>query len=129
MASYLVSALCRATLRSDGEVAVGFILEYIDRNRLEHPVHLPRPAGSGGARCVDPSGGLGVAACAPGGRALSFVTRFRAVQGAAYATAVCVLWIVTFLFGAWISTPNAMPDIRGTIERDGLLENAGLFSS
>jgi hypothetical protein len=37
------------------------------------------------------------AAGAPG-----FVTRFRAVQGAGYATAVCVLWVLTFLMGAWI---------------------------
>jgi hypothetical protein len=28
-----------------------------------------------------------------------FVTRFRSVHGASYATAVCVLWIVTFFFG------------------------------
>src|SRR5262245_61270198 len=33
-----------------------------------------------------------------------FVTRFRAVQGAGYAPAVCLLWIVTFIFGAWIYT-------------------------
>ena len=33
-----------------------------------------------------------------------FVTRFRAVQGAGYAAAVCVLWIATFIFGAWIYT-------------------------
>ena len=32
----------------------------------------------------------------------NFVTRFRAVQGAGYATAVCVLWVLTFLMGAWI---------------------------
>ena len=36
--------------------------------------------------------------------AAGFVTRFRAVQGAGYAAAVCVLWIVTFIFGAWIYT-------------------------
>ena len=40
----------------------------------------------------------------PGG----FVTRFRAVQGAGYATAVCVLWVVTFMFGAWIYTKYRM---------------------
>ena len=27
-----------------------------------------------------------------------FVTRFGSVHGASYATAVCVLWIVTFFF-------------------------------
>ena len=36
-----------------------------------------------------------------------FVTRFRAVTGPAYATAVCVLWILTFLMGAWIYTSTA----------------------
>ena len=34
----------------------------------------------------------------------NFATRFRAVHGAAYATAVCILWVITFLFGAWIYT-------------------------
>src|SRR6185295_13501338 len=37
-----------------------------------------------------------------------FVTRFRAVQGAGYAAAVCVLWVVTFVFGAWIYTKYRM---------------------
>src|SRR5262249_55124751 len=35
----------------------------------------------------------------PGG---GFITRFRAVQGAGYATAICVLWVLTFIMGAWI---------------------------
>lgn len=30
----------------------------------------------------------------------TFVERFRAVHGPVYAAAVCVLWIVTFVFGA-----------------------------
>ena len=34
-----------------------------------------------------------------------FVTRFRAVYGAGYATAVCVLWVATFILGAG-STPS-----------------------
>ena len=53
-----------------------------------------------------------------------FVTRFRAVQGAGYATAVCVLWIVTFIFGAWIYTKYRMY-VRIPIEQAGLLEDAG----
>ena len=32
----------------------------------------------------------------------SFVARFRGVSGRRYANAVCVLWIVTFIFGAWL---------------------------
>ena len=34
----------------------------------------------------------------------NFVDRFRAVPAAGYATAVCVLWVVTFIMGAWIYT-------------------------
>ena len=47
-----------------------------------------------------------------------FVTRFRAVHGASYAAAVCVLWIVTFLFGAWIYTKYRMY-VRIPIEQNG----------
>ena len=39
------------------------------------------------------------AAGAPG-----FVDRFRAVPAAGYATAVCVLWVLTFIMGSWIYT-------------------------
>ena len=60
------------------------------------------------------------AGAGPGG----IVTRFRAVQGAGYATAVCVLWIVTFIFGAWIYTKYRMY-VRIPIEHAGLLEDAG----
>ena len=55
----------------------------------------------------------------PGG----IVTRFRAVQGAGYATAVCVLWIVTFIFGAWIYTKYRMY-VRIPMETQRLLEDA-----
>ena len=34
----------------------------------------------------------------------NFVDRFRAVPAAGYATAVCILWVVTFIMGAWIYT-------------------------
>jgi hypothetical protein len=47
-------------------------------------------------------------AAGAGGAAPGFVTRFRAVHGAGYATAVCVLWIVTFFVGAWIYTKYRM---------------------
>ena len=42
----------------------------------------------------------------------SFVARFRAVHGATYAAAVCVLWIVTFIFGAWIPFTGYVPFIE-----------------
>ncbi len=58
----------------------------------------------------------------PGG----FVTRFRAVQGAGYATAVCVLWIVTFIFGAWIYTKYRMY-VRIPIEAQGFWKTQGVF--
>ena len=32
----------------------------------------------------------------------SFVGRYRAVHASSYATAICVLWILTAIFGAWI---------------------------
>jgi hypothetical protein len=62
------------------------------------------------------------AAAGPGG----FVTRFRSVQGAGYATAVCVLWIVTFFFGAWIYTKYRMY-VRIPIEQEGYWKTQGVF--
>jgi len=61
-------------------------------------------------------------AAGPGG----FVTRFRAVQGAGYATAVCVLWIITFFFGAWIYTKYRMY-VRIPIEQEGFWKTQGVF--
>ncbi len=54
------------------------------------------------------------------------VTRFRAVQGAGYATAVCVLWIVTFIFGAWIYTKYRIY-VRIPIEQAGYWKTQGVF--
>jgi hypothetical protein len=58
----------------------------------------------------------------PGG----IVTRFRAVQGAGYAAAVCVLWIVTFIFGAYIYTKYRMY-VRIPIETQGFWKTQGVF--
>jgi hypothetical protein len=58
----------------------------------------------------------------PGG----FVTRFRSVRGAGYATAVCVLWVVTFILGAWIYTKYRIA-IRIPLERGGYLKTLGFF--
>ena len=55
-----------------------------------------------------------------------FVTRFRAVQGAGYAAAICVLWVVTFLFGAWIYTKYRMY-VRIPIEQQGFWKTQGVF--
>ena len=61
-----------------------------------------------------------------GAGAGNFVTRFRAVQGAGYATAICVLWIVTFIFGAWIYTKYRMY-VRIPIEQQGFWKTQGIF--
>ena len=55
-----------------------------------------------------------------------FVTRFRAVSGAGYATAVCVLWVVTFIFGAWIYTEYRIY-VRLPIEEGGFWKTQGFF--
>ena len=55
-----------------------------------------------------------------------FVTRFRAVQGAGYATAVCVLWIITFIFGAWLYTKYRIY-VRMPIEQEGFWKTQGFF--
>ena len=54
------------------------------------------------------------------------VTRFRAVQGAGYATAVCVLWVFTFFFGAWIYTKYRVY-IRIPLEELGYWKTLGFF--
>lgn len=55
-----------------------------------------------------------------------FVTRFRAVQGSSYATAVCVLWVVTYIFGAWIYTKYRIY-VRVPIEQEGFWKTQGVF--
>jgi hypothetical protein len=55
-----------------------------------------------------------------------FVTRFRAVTGPAYATAVCVLWILTFIMGAWIYMKYRIY-IRIPIEQLGFWKTQGFF--
>jgi hypothetical protein len=61
-------------------------------------------------------------AVAPAG----FVTRFRAVYGAGYATAICVLWVTTFVLGAWIYTKYRIA-IRIPLERTGYWKTLGFF--
>jgi hypothetical protein len=55
-----------------------------------------------------------------------FVTRFRAVKGAGYATAVCVLWVLTFIMGAWIYI-KYRTYVRIPIERAGYWKTQGFF--
>jgi hypothetical protein len=62
------------------------------------------------------------ATAGPGG----FVTRFRSVQGAGYATAICVLYILTFIMGAWIYTKYRIY-VRIPIEQAGYWKTQGFF--
>ena len=54
------------------------------------------------------------------------VTRFRSVQGAGYAAAVCVLWIVITIFGSWLYTKFRMY-VRIPIEAQGFWKTQGVF--
>jgi hypothetical protein len=54
------------------------------------------------------------------------VTRFRAVSGPGYATAVCVLWVLTFVVGAYIYTKYRIY-IRVPIEQLGYYKTVGFF--
>jgi hypothetical protein len=56
----------------------------------------------------------------------TFVTRFRAVTGPAYATAVCVLWVLTFVMGAWIYAKYRIY-VRIPIEQNGFWKTQGFF--
>jgi hypothetical protein len=55
-----------------------------------------------------------------------FVTRFRAVSAAGYATAVCVLWVLTFIFGSYIYI-KYRTYIRIPIEQAGYWKTQGFF--
>jgi len=55
-----------------------------------------------------------------------FVTRFRKVHGASYATAVCVLWLITYFFGAWVYTKYRMY-VRMPMEAQGFWKTQGMF--
>jgi hypothetical protein len=55
-----------------------------------------------------------------------FVSRFRAVRGAAYATAVCVMWVFTFIMGAWVYT-KYRTYIRIPLEELGYWKTVGFF--
>ena len=55
-----------------------------------------------------------------------FVTHFRAVSGPRYATAVCLLWVLAFIFGGWIYTKYRIY-VRLPIEQEGLWKTLGAF--
>ena len=55
-----------------------------------------------------------------------FVERFRAVPAACYATAVCMLWVMAFIIGAWIYTKYRIY-IRISVEETGYSKTQGVF--
>src|SRR5882672_11153746 len=55
-----------------------------------------------------------------------FVTHFRSVSGPRYAAAVCVLWVLVFIFGAWIYVRYRV-NVRVFIEQEGLWKTVGAF--
>lgn len=59
---------------------------------------------------------------APGG----FVTHFRSVSGPRYAAAVCVLWVLVFILGAWIYARYRL-HVRILIEQEALWKTLGAF--
>ena len=60
------------------------------------------------------------------GAAGGFVARFRSVSGPTYATAVCVLWILAFIFGGWIYAKYRIY-VRIPIEQEGFYKTLGAF--
>src|SRR5882672_4931688 len=55
-----------------------------------------------------------------------FVTHFRSVSGPRYAAAVCLLWVLAFLFGGWIYTKYRIY-VRIPIEQAGFWKTLGVF--
>mgnify|MGYP006267749923 CR=1 FL=1 len=55
-----------------------------------------------------------------------FFTHFRAVAGTRYATAVCVLWLLAFVFGGWIYAKYRIY-VRIPIEQEGFYKTLGAF--
>ena len=56
----------------------------------------------------------------------NFIGRFRAVQGAGYATAICVLWVLNFAMGAWIYIKYRVY-VRIPLEELGYWKMVGFF--
>jgi len=54
------------------------------------------------------------------------VTRFRAVPAAGYATAVCVLWILTYIVGSYIYTKYRIA-VRIPLEAGHYYKTGGFF--
>jgi hypothetical protein len=55
-----------------------------------------------------------------------FVTRFRSVPAAGYATAVCILWVLTFIVGSYIYTKYRIY-VRIPLEQATYWKTQGFF--
>ena len=58
--------------------------------------------------------------------ARSFLDRFRAVNGAGYANAVWVLYVLTFAMGAYIY-PTFVLDVKASVADAGMRTTIGVF--
>ena len=56
----------------------------------------------------------------------SILKSFSAVHGPKYASGVCILWLITFFFGAWIYTKYRIY-VRIPIEEEGFWKTQGFF--
>ena len=55
-----------------------------------------------------------------------FIVRFRSVSGPRYTAAVCILWVLTFVFGAWLYAKYRIY-VRIPIEEEGHWKTQGAF--
>jgi len=60
------------------------------------------------------------------GQGDGFMTRFRGVSGRRYVNAVCILWIVAFVFGGWIYAKYRIY-VRIPLEQEGFFKTQGAF--
>jgi hypothetical protein len=56
----------------------------------------------------------------------SFVARFRSVPGTSYVTAIIVLYVITFILGAWIYTQYRFTS-RLALEQLRFFKTVGVF--
>jgi hypothetical protein len=62
----------------------------------------------------------------PRAAAGGFITHFRSVSGPRYSSAVCVLWVLAFMLGAWIYARYRL-HVRILIEQEQLWKTLGVF--
>jgi hypothetical protein len=106
-----------------------FILDYISVNTfwtILFLVHALLAVALLGALTHQAAAVLARPRAGAAGAAGGFVTRFRSVSGPAYATAVCVLWVLAFVLGGWIYAKYRIY-VRIPIEQEGFYKTLGAF--